>query len=74
MDMLKQKDLGASAIAVSKHLPTHATEYGQLLSIEQANILDKYLAGVNVQPSKVRTWCQMARELTKLGYEEGKNQ
>ncbi|TXH45747.1 MAG: hypothetical protein E6Q97_30935 [Desulfurellales bacterium] len=52
----------------------HATEYGQLLSIEQVNILDKYLSGVNLEPSRVRMWGQMARELTKLGYEEGRRQ
>ena len=72
MDMLKQKDLGASAIAVSKQLPTHATEYGQLLSIEQANILDRYLDKLPnyVLPQFKRRFEAMARELTDLGYRE----
>lgn len=50
----------------------HTMEYGQTLSVDQANILDRYLQWYSRRPSYNRIFQEMAMELTKLGYEEGR--
>lgn len=53
---------------------THAIANNEPLSIEQANIFDKYLVavpGYRTNNAIRRKFEQMVRELTELGYNEG---
>ena len=52
---------------------THARTGNETLSVEQANILDRYLDKLPnyVLPQFKRRFEAMARELTDLGFEEG---
>lgn len=51
----------------------HATATNEPLSVEQANILDRYLVHVPGYqlPNVRRRYEQMARELSMLGYQDG---
>lgn len=53
----------------------HATAYNETLSIEQVTILERYLADLPnwIHPRFKRRYEQMARELTALGYDGGRN-
>lgn len=53
----------------------HATANNETLSIEQITILERYLTDLPnwIHPRFKRRYEQMARELTALGYEDGRN-
>ena len=53
----------------------HATANNETLSIEQITILERYLTDLPnwIHPRFKRRYEQMARELTALGYADGRN-